>query len=61
MDALENLSNDVNTYLSKINKNQLISVLKQLGINTGRQPDVICNKCKLMEWLQKGYEDIMGD
>ena len=48
MEALENLSNDFDTYLPKINKNQLISVLKQLGINTWRQPDVIYNKCKLM-------------
>ena len=61
METLENLSNDIGTYLPKLNKNQLISVLNQLGINTERKLNVICNKCKLMRWIQKGYEDIMGD
>ena len=53
-------SNDINTYLPKLNKNQLILVLTQLGINTEGKPDVICNKRNLMRWIQKGYED-MGD
>ena len=61
METLENLSNGIGTYLPKLNKNQLISVLNQLGINTERKPNVICNKRKLMRWIQKGYEDIMGD
>ena len=61
MEALENLSNDIDAYLHKRNKNQLISVLTQLGINTEGKADVICNKRKLMRWIQKGYEDIIED
>ena len=61
MEALENLPNDIDIYLPKLNKNQLISVLTQLAINTEGKPDVICNKRKLIRWIQKGYEDIMGD
>ena len=61
METLKNLLSGIYTYLPKLNKNQLISVLMQLGINTEGKPDVICNKRKLMQWIQKGYEDIMGD
>ena len=56
MKALESLSNNIDIHLPKLNKSQLISVLTQLGINT----DVICNVRKLMRWIQKGYEEIMG-
>ena len=48
MEALENLSNDIDTYLPKLNKSQLISALTQLGINNEGKPDVMCNKRKLM-------------
>ena len=61
MEALENLSNDIDTYLPKLNKSQSILVLTQLGINTEGQSDVICNKRKLIRWIQNNYEDIMGD
>ena len=61
MKALENSSNDIDTYLPKLNKNQLISVLTQLAINTEGKPDVICNKRKVMRWIQKSYENIMGE
>ena len=55
MEALENLSNKIDTCLPKLNKSHLISVLTQLGISTEGKPDVICNKRKLMRWIQKGY------
>ena len=58
---MENLSNDIDTHLPKLNKSQLISILTLFGINTEGKPNVICNKRKLMRWIQKGYEDIMGD
>ena len=61
MEVLENLSKDIDTYLPKLNKNETISVLTQLFINTERKPDAICNKRKLIRWIQKGYEDVMGD
>ena len=61
MEVLENLSKDIDTYLPKLNKNEIISVLTQLFINTERKPDAICNKRKLIRWIQKGYEDVMGD
>ena len=40
MEALGNVSTDINTWLSKFNKNQLISVLTQFNINTEGKPDV---------------------
>ena len=52
---MEALSNGIDTHLPKLNKNQLISVLTQLGINTEGKPDAIYNKRKLMRWIQKGY------
>ena len=52
---------NIDTYLPKLNKNQLISVLTQLSINTEGKPDVICNKRKPVQWIQKGYEDIMRE
>ena len=61
MEALENLSKDIDTYLPKLNKNEIISVLTQLFINTERKPDAICIKRKLIRWIQKGYKDVMGD
>ena len=61
MEALENLSKDIDTHLPKLNKNEIISVLTQLFINTERKPDAICNKRKLIRWIQKDYEDVMGD
>ena len=61
MKTLEILSNDIDTYLPKLSKTQLILVLAELGINNERKPGVICNKRKLMRWIQKGYEDIMRD
>ena len=59
MEALKNWSNDIDTYLPKLNKNQLISVLTQLGSNNEGKPDGICNKRKLRRWVQKGYKDTM--
>ena len=58
---MEILSNNVDRYLPKLNKSQLISVLTQLGINTESKPDVIRNNQKVIWWIQKGYEDIMED
>ena len=40
MEALENVLTDIDTWLSKFNKNQLISVLTQFNINTEGKPDV---------------------
>ena len=61
MEVLETLLKNIETYLPKLNKNQLILVLMQCGINTEGKPDVICNKCKLMRWIQKDYEDIIWE
>ena len=61
METLEYLSNNIDRYLPKLKKNQLISAFTQLSITTEGKPDEICNKCKLMRWIQKDYEDIMGD
>ena len=61
MEAFENLSNEIDTCLPRLNKSHLISVLTQLGISTEGKPDVIFNKRKLMRGIQKGYKDIMGD
>ena len=58
MEVLETLLNDIEIYLPKL---KLILVLMQLGINTEEKPDVICNKCKLMRWIQKDYEDIIWE
>ena len=58
MEALENVSTDINTWLSKFNKNQLISVLTQFNINTEGKPDV---KQTHTNAIKKGYEDIMGN
>ena len=60
MEALENLSKDIDTYLPKLNKNEIISVLTQLFINTERKPDAIC-LLQIIRWIQKGYEDVIGD
>ena len=59
IEVLENLSNNIDTHLPKLNKSQLISILTLFGISTEGKPNVICNKRKLMRWIQKGYEDIM--
>ena len=59
MKALKNWSNDIDTYLPKLNKNQLISVLTQLGTNNEEKPDGIRSKRKLRRWIQKDYEDNM--
>ena len=61
MNTSEDLSNDIDTYLPKLNKSQLISVLTLLVFSNNGKPDVISNKCKLMRWIQKGYEEIMRD
>ena len=60
MEALENLSKDIDTYLPKLNKNEIISVLTQLFINTERKPDAIC-LLQIIRCIQKGYEDVIGD
>ena len=45
--------------LTQICPNQQKST--RLGTNTEGKPDVICNKRKLIRWVQRAYEDIMGD
>ena len=61
METLENLSNDINAYLPKPKKSQLILVLTQLRINNEGNPNAVSNKLIALRWIQKGYEDIMGD
>ena len=61
METLENLSNDINTYLPKPKKSQLILVLTQLHINNDGNPDAVSNKLITLRWIQKGHEGIMGD
>ena len=61
METLENLSNDINTYLPKPKKSQLILVLTQLRINNEGNPDAVSNKLITLRWIQKGHEGIMGD
>ena len=44
MEALENLLNNINTYLLKLKKNHIISVLTQLGISIEGKQDVTCKQ-----------------
>ena len=48
--ASESLLNDFDKRLAKLNKSQLIL-----------SPDEISNKHKIVGWIQKGCEDVMGD
>ena len=46
----ESLLNDFDKRFAKLNKSQLIS-----------PPDETSNKHKIVGWIQKGCEDVMGD
>ena len=48
--ASESLLNDFDKRLAKLNKSQLIL-----------SPDETSNKHKIVGWIQKGCEDVMGD
>ena len=60
MEDLENLELKIDSCLPKLGTAKLILTLTQLGINTEGKPSIASNKIKLIRWIQKAYEDIMG-
>ena len=51
----------IRSCLPKFGTAELILTLTQLGINTEGKSGIVSNKRKLIRWIQKAYEDLMGD
>ena len=51
----------IHSCLPKFGTAELILTLTQLGINTEGKSGIVSNKRNLIRWIQKAYEDLMGD